>query len=119
MPAEFVTLDEAVRGKNSIRLGNGLLHKMDEREVESLSKVIPIYLWALVKIPFVILKLETPGDYVINGDEWNKRAISMMLGKDNVDFLTSGDVERLLNGYKSLIFITISYSILNLSTDNE
>ncbi|MBW9140366.1 MAG: DUF61 family protein [Candidatus Aramenus sp.] len=120
MPAEFVTLDEAVKGKNVIRLGNGFLHKFDEREVDRASKSIPIYLWALVKLPFVILKLETPGDYVVNGDEWSKRAVSLLLGKDNSDYLTSGDVERLLMGYKSLIFITISYSILSsINTDNE
>ncbi|AWR95004.1 DUF61 family protein [Acidianus brierleyi] len=118
LPSEFVTLNDAVQGKNKIKLKNGFIHEMDKNEILKLSNIIPLYLWALIKVPFIILKLETPGEYTINGSEWDKKALSIVLNKDTGKFISSLDVEKLMKDYKSLIFITLSYSIFNTSDNN-
>ncbi len=118
LPSETITLNDAVQGKTEIKLKNGFIHEMDKNEILKLSNIIPMYLWALVKVPFIILKLDSPGEYAINGSEWDKKALSIVLNKDTENFISSLDVEKLMKDYKSLIFITLSYSIFNTSDNN-
>ncbi|MEM3226072.1 MAG: DUF61 family protein, partial [Saccharolobus sp.] len=72
---------------------------------------IPLYLWSLVKIPFVFIKSIEVGEFFINGEEWNKRALSILLGREVSSVISTVDVEILLKQYRSLIFIFLSPSI--------
>lgn len=118
-PAEYVTIKEALEGKLNIRLNNGFYHEIKEDQLKSLSEKIPIYLWSLVKIPFVLIKSTEVGEFFVNGDEWNKKAISILLQRDVRGVILSVDVEKLLREYSSLIFIILSPTIYMESELNE
>lgn len=118
-PAEYVTIKEALEGKLNIRLNNGFYHEIKEDQLKSLSEKIPIYLWSLVKIPFVLIKSTEVGEFFVNGDEWNKKAISILLQRDVRGVISSVDVEKLLREYSSLIFIILSPTIYMESELNE
>ncbi|BDB97808.1 DUF61 family protein [Saccharolobus caldissimus] len=118
-PAEYVTIKEALEGKLNIRLNNGFYHEIKKDQLKSLSEKIPIYLWSLVKIPFVLIKSTEVGEFFINGDEWNKKAISILLQRDVRGIILSVDVEKLLREYSSLIFIILSPTIYMESELNE
>lgn len=118
-PAEYVTIKEALEGKLNIRLNNGFYHEIKKDQLKSLSEKIPIYLWSLVKIPFVLIKSTEIGEFFVNGDEWNKKAISILLQRDVRDVILSVDVEKLLREYSSLIFIILSPTIYMESELNE
>ncbi|BFH74324.1 DUF61 family protein [Sulfurisphaera javensis] len=107
-PQEFVSLRDALNGKLSIKLSDGYSHTMKIEEIKKLSNIIPIYLWSLVKIPFVIVKTLDPGEYLVNGSEWEIKALSILLNKDVSKGLRTGDVEKIIKEYKSLIIITLS-----------
>ena len=107
-PQEFVTIREALDNKLKIRLNGGFTQELNKEEVNKLSQKVPIYLWSLVKIPFVIVKTLTPGEYIVNGSEWEKKALSIILNKDVSLGLSTSDVEKLIKEYKSLIIITLS-----------
>ncbi|AAY80680.1 DUF61 family protein [Sulfolobus acidocaldarius] len=117
-PDEFVTLKDALNGKLSIRLkSKDLRHRFDKLEVEKLSQVLPIYLWDLVKLPFIVVKTLNTGEYAVSGSQWEVRSLSIILQKEIKNtFLSTGDVEKLIKEYKSLIFITIS-SVGNIITE--
>lgn len=118
-PAEYVTIKEALEGKLNIRLNNGFYHEIKKDQLKSLSEKIPIYLWSLVKIPFVLIKSTEVGEFFVNGDEWNKKAISILLQRDVKGVILSVDVEKLLREYSSLIFIILSPTIYMESELNE
>lgn len=118
-PAEYVTIKEALEGKLNIRLNNGFYHEIKKDQLKSLSEKIPIYLWSLVKIPFVLIKSTEIGEFFVNGDEWNKKAISILLQRDVRGVILSVDVEKLLREYSSLIFIILSPTIHMESELNE
>ncbi|MDT7861104.1 MAG: DUF61 family protein [Saccharolobus sp.] len=118
-PAEYVTIKEALEGKLNIRLNNGFYHEIKKDQLKSLSEKIPIYLWSLVKIPFVLIKSTEVGEFFVNGDEWNKKAISILLQRDVRGVILSVDVEKLLREYSSLIFIILSPTIYMESELNE
>lgn len=120
LPAERVTLLEALRGKLKIRLNNGYFHELDPEEVRKFSSKIPLYLWSLVKVPIIISKLLNIGEYNISESEWDRKALTYILGRDFL-YLTTVDVEELLKQYKTLIFISLSSSniFLNLEEDSE
>lgn len=120
-PQEFVTIKEALDGKSFVTVNGGYKHYFDKKELEKLSKNIPLYLWDLVKIPFVIVKTLNPGEYVLNGSEWENKAVSILLKKDIKGFLTVGDVEKIIKEYKSLVFITLSPlgNLLNGDADDD
>ena len=116
-PQEFITIREALDNKLKIKLTGGFSQELNKEEVKKLSQRIPIYLWSLVKIPFVIVKTLTPGEYLVNGSEWEKRALSIILNKDVSLGLSTGDVEKLIKEYKSLIVITLSHT--NMSDEEN
>ena len=116
-PQEFVTIREALDGKLEIKLNGGFTQELDKEEINKLSHVIPIYLWSLVKVPFVIVKTLTPGEYLLNGGDWEKKALSIVLNKDVSLGLRVGDVEKLIKEYKSLIIITLSP--INMSNEAD
>jgi Protein of unknown function DUF61. len=118
MPAEYVTLKEALDGKVEIALNNGLKHRFDPEELRKISQSIPLYLWSLVRIPLIFVKLPSPGEYKLNGSEWDRRALSIILGKEN-SVLSGGQMESLLRQYKSLIFITLSHDSISGSDRTE
>ncbi len=119
MPSEYVSLKEAVEGKLEISLNNGLKHRFDAEEVRKLSSIVPLYLWSMVRIPFIMVKLSSPGEYSINGSEWDRRAISLILN-DLGSVISVGQMELLLREFKSLIFITLGYdSISGIDNDKE
>ncbi|QKQ99367.1 DUF61 family protein [Metallosphaera tengchongensis] len=118
MPAEYVTLKEALDGKLEISLHNGLKHRFDINEVKKISSVVPLYLWSMVRIPFIIVKLQTPGEYSINGSEWDRKAISMVL-QDSRTVISVGQMESLLREFKSLIFITLGYDSISEESIKE
>jgi len=107
-PQEFVTIREALDNKLKIKMNGGFTQELNKEEVNKLSQKVPIYLWSLVKIPFVIVKTLTPGEYIVNGSEWEKKALSIILNKDVSLGLSTSDVEKLIKEYKSLIIITLS-----------
>ncbi|MEJ2774986.1 DUF61 family protein [Sulfolobaceae archaeon RB850M] len=108
-PDEFVTIKEALEGKNYVTISGSYKHYFDKTELEKLSSKIPIYMWGLVRIPFVIVKTLNVGEYLINGSDWDKKAINILLNKQEFSVcLYTGDVERLIKEFKSLIFITLS-----------
>ncbi|BCU71167.1 DUF61 family protein [Stygiolobus caldivivus] len=107
-PQEFVTLKEALDGKDYVTVNGGFKHVFKKDELDKLSKNLPLYLWDLVKIPFVIVKTLNVGEYILNGSEWENKAISILLKKDIKSFMTIGDVEKIIKDYKSLVFITLS-----------
>ncbi|MQL55376.1 DUF61 family protein [Acidianus ambivalens] len=113
-PAEKVTLKDALQGKNRIRLNNGFYHELNLAEVKDFSSKVPLYLWSLVYLPIIILKLPEPGQFSLEGSEWDKKAVSLILNKEEGDkiILNTADVEDLLRRYKTLIFITLSSNIL-------
>lgn len=117
-PQEFVTIREALDGKLDIRLSGNYTHHIKLEEIQKLSSLIPIYLWSLVKIPFVIVKTLEPGEYLINGSEWEIKALSILLNKDLSKGLRTGEVEKLIKDYKSIIIITLS-PIGMLNEDEE
>lgn len=116
-PAEYVTLLDAVNGKLNYKLNNGDIVEFDKEQIDKFSSRIPPYLWALVKLPIVIIKSTEVGTYTLNGNEWNRKAIDIILGKDTNGILTTGDLERLLRDYDSIIFITLSISLINLKEE--
>lgn len=116
-PQEFVTLREALDGKLEIKLNGGFTHHFNEEEVKRLSKIIPIYMWSLIKLPFVIVKTLQPGEYLVNGSEWELKALSLILDKDVKFGLRTGDVEKLIKNFKSLIIITLSP--IGISSEDE
>ncbi|WP_338601687.1 DUF61 family protein [Sulfolobus tengchongensis] len=107
-PAEYVSIMDALEGKLKIKLNNGLYHEFKKNEVERLSAHIPLYLWALVKIPFIFIKSTEIGEYFISGEEWNRKAISILLEREISNVILNTDVEKLLREYSSLIFIILS-----------
>ncbi len=113
-PAERVTLKEALDGKNKIKLNNGFCHELNMNEVKNFSSKVPLYLWSLIKLPILIIKLPEPGQFSLEGSEWDKKAVSLILNKEEGDkiILNTIDVESLLRQYKTLIFITLSSNIL-------
>jgi len=116
-PQEFVTIREALDGKLEIKLNGGFTLDLNKEEINKLSHIIPIYLWSLVKVPFVIIKTLTPGEYLVNGSDWEKKALSIILNKDASLGLRIGDVEKLIKEYKSLIIIALSP--INMSNEAE
>ncbi|BFI74153.1 DUF61 family protein [Sulfurisphaera ohwakuensis] len=116
-PQDFVSIREALDGKLNIRLSDGYSHLLKKEEVEKISHYIPLYLWSLVRIPFVILKTMEPGEYIVNGSEWEIKALSILLNKDVSKGLRTGDIEKLIKEYKSLIIITLSP--INLANEDE
>jgi uncharacterized protein (UPF0216 family) len=117
-PQEFVTLKQALDGNNYVKVNGGFKHYFKKEELEKLSKNLPLYLWDLVKIPFVIVKTLNPGEYVLNGSEWENKAISVLLKKDIKSYMTIGEVEKIIKEYKSLVFITLS-PLGSLSSGDE
>jgi len=113
LPKEYVTLTDAVKGKTRISLGNGITHEMKKTELDKLSSKIPVYMWSMVKIPFLVIKTENVGEYLISGSDWQKRAISFLVERD-VEFLSTVDVERLIREYRSIIFISLTNTSLHL-----
>ncbi|ACP55218.1 DUF61 family protein [Saccharolobus islandicus] len=107
-PAEYVTIKDALEGKLKIRLNNNFYHEIKKDEVERLSSKIPLYLWSLVKIPFIFIKSPDIGEYFISGEQWNRKAISILLGREISNVILNVDVEKLLREYTSLIFIILS-----------
>lgn len=116
-PQEFVTIKEALDNKLKIKLSGNFIQELDKEEVKKLSQKIPIYLWSLVKVPFVIVKTLNPGEYLVDGSEWEKKALSILLNKDVSYGLTTSDVEKLIKEYKSLIVITLSPINIGDETD--
>ncbi|MCY0849569.1 DUF61 family protein [Sulfuracidifex metallicus] len=113
LPKEFVTINDALKGKNTIKLVNGIAHQMKSEEIEKLSSNIPIYMWSMVKIPFIIVKTMNVGEYLISGSEWEKRGIWTLIGRES-DSLTTVDVEELIKKYRSIIFISLTSSFMQL-----
>ncbi|BCS94243.1 hypothetical protein L3N51_01112 [Metallosphaera sp. J1] len=118
MPAEYVTLKEAMDGKLEITLNNGFKHKFDPDEVKKLSSAVPLYLWSMVRIPFIVVKLSTPGEYSINGSEWDMKAISSILNISG-NVISVGQMESLLREFKSLIFITLGYDSISVVNEEK
>lgn len=118
-PQEFVTIREALDGKLEIRVSGGFTQSLEFSEVKKLSGVVPIYLWSLVKLPFIIVKTLEPGEYLVNGSEWEKKALSMVIGKDVSLGLRTGDIEKLIKEYKSLIIITLSPISMSDEADED
>ncbi|MCH1771337.1 MULTISPECIES: DUF61 family protein [Metallosphaera] len=118
MPSEYVTLKEAMDGKLEISLNNGFKHKFDPEEVRKLSNAVPLYLWSLVRIPFIVVKLSTPGEYSINGSEWDIKAISTLLNISG-KVISVGQMESLLREFKSLIFITLGYDSISVVNEDK
>ncbi len=113
LPKEFITITDAIKGKNTVLLGNGIPHVMKESEIMSLSSKIPVYMWSMVRIPFLVVKTTNVGEYLISGSEWQKKAISLLIGRET-DFLSTVDVEELIKGYRSIIFISLTNSLMHL-----
>ncbi|MEM3681667.1 MAG: DUF61 family protein, partial [Metallosphaera sp.] len=118
MPAEYVSLKEALDGKLEISLNNGLKHKFDPDEIKTLSDLIPLYLWSMVRIPFIIIKLQSPGEYSLNGSEWDRKALSYVLNSSE-KVISVGQIETLLRKFKSLIFITLGYDSISGVDEKE
>ncbi|MEL9970653.1 MAG: DUF61 family protein [Metallosphaera sp.] len=118
MPAEYVSLKEALDGKLEISLNNGLKHKFDPDEIKMLSDLIPLYLWSMVRIPFIIIKLQSPGEYSLNGSEWDRKALSYVLNSSE-KVISVGQIETLLRKFKSLIFITLGYDSISGVDEKE
>ena len=110
MPAEYKTLSELLsEEKPAIRLRDGSRHDISREELERLASIVPWYIHSLVKIPIVVVKI---GDtYRLACDRWCMRAVELVLGKDmSLDpdpRLRLGEVEELVRGFKSIVFITI------------
>ncbi|MEM0304048.1 MAG: DUF61 family protein [Saccharolobus sp.] len=111
VPSQYVTIKDAIEGNTRIKLNNGFYHEFNKDELIDLSTKIPLYLWSLVKIPFIFIKSIEVGEFFINGEEWNKRALSILLGREVSSVISTVDVEILLKQYRSLIFIFLSPSI--------
>ncbi|MEM4139004.1 MAG: DUF61 family protein, partial [Sulfolobaceae archaeon] len=91
----------------------------DRNQVEKLSKVLPLYMWGLVRLPIVIIKSQEPGIYIVSGSEWEKRAIDIILNSEKNGILNTSDLERLLREFDSIIFITLSVSLINFEEYRE
>jgi uncharacterized protein (UPF0216 family) len=118
-PSERPTLAEVLKGKNVIKLSDGSEFEIPKRKAEDMSTKIPIYLWDLVRLPIVIVKTSNSGEFQVEEYKWNREALKALLGRDNVDALTTGDVERLVAQYGTVIFITLSVSINNGEESQE
>ncbi|AOL15661.1 hypothetical protein BFU36_01730 [Sulfolobus sp. A20] len=118
-PAEYITLKEALEGKRVIKLNNGFYHELKEDEIDNLSKRVPIYLWSLVKIPLLFTKSTELGEFHINGGEWERKLVSVLLHKEIGNVILTTDVERLLKEYPSLIFIILSPTLFMESESSE
>ncbi|ARM76565.1 DUF61 family protein [Acidianus manzaensis] len=118
LPSERVSLRDAISGHLRIKLNNGYFHELNEKEVKDFSSKVPLYLWSLVKVPIIITKSFEIGEYDVIDNEWDKKALSYVLGKDFL-YLTTVDVEELLKAYKTLIFITLSSSNIFLTTEKS
>ncbi len=118
-PSERPTLAEVLKGKNVIKLSDGSELEIPKRKAEDMSTKIPIYLWDLVRLPIVIVKTSNIGEFQVEEYKWNREALKALLGRENVDALMTGDVERLVAQYGTAIFITLSVSINNSEENQE
>jgi len=109
LPSNFVTLKDALGGKLEIRLRNGLTHFMSGDEVRRASEMIPSHLWSAVKLPFLLVKTMSPGEYLVSGDEVTALGVSLLVGKTGTQ-LNILEVQKLLRDFASLVFITIGIS---------
>ncbi|MGC9106452.1 MAG: DUF61 family protein [Thermoprotei archaeon] len=118
-PSERPTLAEVLKGKNVIKLSDGSEIEIPKRKAEEMGSRVPIYLWDLVRLPIVIVKTSNSGEFQVEEYKWNREALKALLGRDNVDALMTGDVERLVAQYGTAIFITLSVSINNSEESQE
>ena len=110
MPAEYRSLAELLEEYTpGIRLRDGSIHLFSRDELERMASQLPWYLHGLVKLPLVVVK---EGDhYRLVCDKWSLRAASLLLRGElalNPDpLLRLGEVERLIDEYHSLVFVTL------------
>jgi len=110
-PSERLTLEEILKGKNRIKLSDGSEFEISVKDAEEAARRIPVYLWGLVRFPIVILKLPSPGAYVIEDDKWSREAVKYILNKQDIGYISLREVEILIREFKSLFFISLSVSL--------
>ena len=118
-PSERVTLGEVLRGKNRLKLSDGSDFEISIKEAEEAARKVPVYLWELVKLPVVILKLPYPGAYTVEDHKWNRELLKYLLNKEDASYISVGEVEKLIRDYKSLVFISLSVSVTSGTEDRE
>jgi len=118
-PVESVTLLDALSGKLSYKLSSGDLVELNKEQIDKLSKILPPYMWGLVRLPIVVLKTQEPGVYIVSGGDWEKKAIDLILNSEKNGILNTSDLERLLKEFDSIIFITLSVSLINFEEYKE
>lgn len=118
-PVESVTLLDALSGKLSYKLSSGDLAELNKEQIDKLSKILPPYMWGLVRLPIVVLKTQEPGVYIVSGGDWEKKAIDLILNSEKNGILNTSDLERLLKEFDSIIFITLSVSLINFEEYKE
>ena len=118
-PSERVTLGEVLKGRNRLKLSDGTEFEISIKEAEEVAHKVPVYLWELVKLPVVILKLPYPGAYTVEDHKWNRELLKYLLNKEDTSYISFGEVEKLIRDYKSLVFISLSVSVAGGADDQE
>lgn len=114
--AERPTLrDLLARDPPIIELQDGTMHEVDRAQLERLSKIIPRYLWGLVRLPFTIqLTRYEDGTrvYVVAGDSWQRRAVELIvkgrMSPDGVERLEPEEFRLLLGVAGSMVFTSLN-----------
>ena len=112
-PQELFTLEHLLRtGSTRIKLVNGEEHYIDREQLEKLSRIIPKYLWELVKLPLLFrYERDERGRswYIVLGDNWQKRAVELILtGKLTSEGRSMVGVEefrRIIREFDTLVFV--------------
>jgi uncharacterized protein (UPF0216 family) len=114
--AERPTLKELLaRDPPIIELQDGSMHDVDRDQLERLSRIIPRYLWGLVRLPFTIqLTRYEDGTrvYAVSGDVWQKRAVELIvrgrMSPDGAERLEPEEFRQLLRVAGSMVFTSLN-----------
>lgn len=114
--AEKPTLKELLaRDPPVIELQDGTMHEVDRAQLERLSRIIPRYLWSLVRLPFTIqLTRYEDGTrvYAVAGDVWQRRAVELIvrgrMSPDGIERLEPEEFRLLLRIAGSMVFTSLN-----------
>ena len=111
VPVTKFPLKVALGGERVVKLKDGSDHLMDADELEEMANLLPSWMKWVVRVPLVVAYEPFNGVVRVLGNEWEEKAVRILVGVEKDEPLRLYHLERLIFKFPSLVFVIFNVNV--------